>query len=291
MKDNEWAGVGNHYDYGARHYDPRIARWFGVDPLFGKYPGTSSYAYALNTPIFAYDPDGKVVVFADRGAASLFKDIYSTANKETQAKLDVLQSSDVVYYLETSSQSSGGRQGATEYNFKSKRVEIKIQANYKSKNPVGTLADELETAYQFENGDIGYIQNNDNTVASLGYDMQDEVATKRAEVAATDAVSVAKGKTIKMDETTVAFKKADTDPVPEGKTRNQLLENYFNTDPSARQYLGLFDSRGSNMNTQISGSGDYSQRQLDAAVSQRKFKSYIYREKVDGKNTTVQGGQ
>ncbi len=38
LKDNEWAGVGNHYDYGMRQYDSRIARFISVDPLTKKYP-------------------------------------------------------------------------------------------------------------------------------------------------------------------------------------------------------------------------------------------------------------
>ena len=38
LKDNEWAGVGNHLDFGARGYDTRIARWINIDPLAKKYP-------------------------------------------------------------------------------------------------------------------------------------------------------------------------------------------------------------------------------------------------------------
>lgn len=63
MKDNEVAGVGNSLDYGARIYNPRIARWSGRDPLANKYPFVSPYNFALNTPIQAKDPDGRIVVF------------------------------------------------------------------------------------------------------------------------------------------------------------------------------------------------------------------------------------
>jgi hypothetical protein len=38
MKDNEWAGVGNHIDFGARGLDTRIARFNSVDPLTKKFP-------------------------------------------------------------------------------------------------------------------------------------------------------------------------------------------------------------------------------------------------------------
>jgi len=61
MKDNEWAGVGNHYDYGARHYDPRVARFISIDPHATNYPSISPYVYVADNPLNAIDPDGKDV--------------------------------------------------------------------------------------------------------------------------------------------------------------------------------------------------------------------------------------
>jgi RHS repeat-associated protein len=59
MKDNEWAGLGNNYDFGARLYDPRIGRWLSMDPLAAKYPGHSPYNFVTNSPIIFKDYDGK----------------------------------------------------------------------------------------------------------------------------------------------------------------------------------------------------------------------------------------
>ena len=50
------------YYYGARYYDPRISLWIGVDPLAGKYPVSSPYAYCLNNPIMLVDPNGKEII-------------------------------------------------------------------------------------------------------------------------------------------------------------------------------------------------------------------------------------
>ena len=43
-------------DYGARMYDPAIARWMSVDPMAEKYYPMSPYGYCAGNPI--YDKDG-----------------------------------------------------------------------------------------------------------------------------------------------------------------------------------------------------------------------------------------
>jgi len=49
----------NWYDYGARHYDPAIARWTTQDPLAEKYYGWNQYNYCGANPVKYIDPDGK----------------------------------------------------------------------------------------------------------------------------------------------------------------------------------------------------------------------------------------
>ena len=51
----------NTYDYGARQYDPILARWDREDPLAEDYRGISPYVYCKNSPAKYIDPNGKEV--------------------------------------------------------------------------------------------------------------------------------------------------------------------------------------------------------------------------------------
>jgi RHS repeat-associated protein len=48
----------NEYDFGARFYDPAIARWGCVDPMADAAPNWTPFRYGFNNPITVTDPTG-----------------------------------------------------------------------------------------------------------------------------------------------------------------------------------------------------------------------------------------
>ncbi len=56
--DDEVKGEGNSVNYTFRMHDPRLGRFFAIDPLSGKYPWNSSYSFSENQVIHAVELEG-----------------------------------------------------------------------------------------------------------------------------------------------------------------------------------------------------------------------------------------
>ena len=57
-KDDEIKGEGNSLNYTFRMHDPRVGRFFAVDPLTAQYPWYSPYQFSGNTPIRFVELEG-----------------------------------------------------------------------------------------------------------------------------------------------------------------------------------------------------------------------------------------
>jgi RHS repeat-associated protein len=60
--DDEIKGDGNSYDFGARMYDPRLGRFFKLDPKAASFASRSPYIISSNSPIIFYDENGEYSV-------------------------------------------------------------------------------------------------------------------------------------------------------------------------------------------------------------------------------------
>lgn len=57
-KDDEIKGAGNSINYKFRIHDPRLGRFFSLDPLFKDYPHNSPYAFSENRVVDAVELEG-----------------------------------------------------------------------------------------------------------------------------------------------------------------------------------------------------------------------------------------
>ena len=74
------------YDYGARLYDPVVARWTSLDPLAEKFMSVTGYNYTTNDPVKNIDPNGMDVENTANGTSYTGEDAVNKF-KELQASL------------------------------------------------------------------------------------------------------------------------------------------------------------------------------------------------------------
>jgi RHS repeat-associated protein len=75
-EDDELKGEGNSVNYTYRMHDPRLGRFFAVDPLADKYPHNSPYAFSENCVVNAIELEGLEIGF-----------VYNIINDGTKHKL------------------------------------------------------------------------------------------------------------------------------------------------------------------------------------------------------------
>ncbi len=82
-KDDEIKGEGNSVNYKYRMHDPRIGRFFAVDPLASSYPYNSVYAFSENVVINCVELEGLESEVAIYTVEKHKNGAYTTKSKET----------------------------------------------------------------------------------------------------------------------------------------------------------------------------------------------------------------
>ncbi len=73
-KDDEIKGKGNSVNYKYRMHDPRLGRFFAVDPLTSKYPHYTPYSFSGNKVIHAIELEGlEEIILTDTKGKSVTK--------------------------------------------------------------------------------------------------------------------------------------------------------------------------------------------------------------------------
>ena len=86
--DNEIKGEGNSVNYKFRMHDPRLGRFFSVDPLASKYPEVSPYGFVGNCPTINREEDGRDYIVSTKLVKN--NDGTYTKNVQVNAKYNVV---------------------------------------------------------------------------------------------------------------------------------------------------------------------------------------------------------
>ncbi len=121
-KDDEVKGSGNHLDFGARMYDPRLGRWLSIDGLARQYPALSPYDFVDNSPLRFIDPDGNRIIDAN---GNRVKVKVKKNGDLTYSKTEVLGDK-VTAQFEIMAQTKSGRKLIRQMNRNFRKVHIKI---------------------------------------------------------------------------------------------------------------------------------------------------------------------
>jgi RHS repeat-associated protein len=83
-KDDELKGEGNSLNYTFRMHDPRVGRFFAVDPLAKSFAWNSPYAFSENRVIDGFELEGMEVVLFNKDKDKLLYNVGSS-NKDRSA--------------------------------------------------------------------------------------------------------------------------------------------------------------------------------------------------------------
>jgi RHS repeat-associated protein len=270
-KDDEFKGKGNSYTTEFRQYDPRTGRWLSLDPKASNFASYSPYNALADSPIIVIDVKGDIIKYANDQSKADYFAMYNLANNDFKIILDKMDKSEIIFEINTlitegnfPSGINNGQNGEVSYEFNidpsKSKVLISILETVKTKE--GVLADEMTGGLQYMNGELGFVLNSNGQVLTLGYDMKDEIATKRAMLGILEEKIKIEGGELSSD--LKAFKQFNEAGMP---------EKYFSESEFGKKYWF-------NNNESVAGNGGYTYNQLARNLASEKIDGFSFRGRV-----------
>jgi len=167
--DDEVKGEGNSINYKYRMHDPRIGRFFAVDPLAGSYPWNSPYAFSENVVIHAIELEGLEKVelsgatnylynfglrkgkydLSNPANAQLTKNTYRTIgmklNKNYTYNINITVEEDPIFYQEVPNFVNTLEEGTEKYTKWEENVYATVEIFDGAGNKVGAVKKLIQT--------------------------------------------------------------------------------------------------------------------------------------------------
>lgn len=238
-------------DFGARMYDPTIARWTSQDPLAEKYLSWSPYVYCIGDPANYFDPDGNVIyVQGSTDFVQQFKYYQKFLTENGYGHLfSLLNDSARAYYINEVKQLSlmGFRTLGLDGGIITWDVNHLMKTSrgiYVS--PSVTLAHELEHAYQYEQSIIHDNLSYFKSSQSFDFDNPYGTAEEKRVISGTEQVVARRLGEIPQNEVTrhthsaIGMRTILSGKTPEdvSKLVNRLNDRWFNVLPRLRSING-----------------------------------------------------
>ena len=162
-RDDEVKGEGNSVNYKYRMHDPRVGRFFAVDPLAAKYPYYTPYQFSGNRPIDAVELEGleEFILINDGSKYTLVWDI-TARNRRQEGVYGGQSQTGTIMVVNSSGQVIEDVRKLTAEELGFKWIKDRRETATPEKKYEGT-----EWNGQYEGGELNHALN--GTKVSLGY--------------------------------------------------------------------------------------------------------------------------